>query len=242
MNLFAKPEFPKIFVCFVLMSFHILTVSSQVYMQTETKRVNKGKVISTKSEIYLELGNGQMTVHYFQPDEFYVFTNLYGEMTVYFPKTNEVMKQQNMFYSSENEIMYQFFSNNANDLGLTASGFVLQDTKYEEQYLVTNWKSAVSRSSKLVKAQLVQEDYLPIYIAFFDENDKLVQKIYFANWQNTQAAFYPTKITQIDYIAENDSIVSRKTYDGILTGPTAKNKFAKITIPENAKLITTKKQ
>lgn len=226
----------------VVLAFIILPAYSQVYLQSETKRVNSGKVISTKNEIYLEIGNGQMSVHYFQPSEFYVFTNVFGEMTVYFPKSNEVMKQQNMFYSSENEIIYQFFTNNANDLGLAASGFVLKDTKNEGQYLVTTWKLAGAKSTRLVKAELVQEDYLPIYIAFFDANDKIVQKIYFSNWKNTELAFFPTKITQIDFITEKDSIVSRKVYSDVITGALSKNKFPTITIPENAKLIIDKKK
>jgi hypothetical protein len=162
-------------------------------------------------------------------------------MTVYFPAKNEVMKQQNMFFSSENDIMYQFFSNNANDLGLKVSGFVLEETKYEEQYLVTIWKNTATGNSQFAKAKLVQEDYLPIYLAFYDKNGKIIQKIYFANWQNTQAAFFPTKITQIDYVAQNDSIVSRKVYSNVIIGPSAKERNVNIAIPQNAKLISTKK-
>ncbi len=230
-----------LFKVVVFFSVSVLTFQqgySQVYIKSETKRLNNGKVVMTQSEILLEKDNGKMTVHYSIPEEFYVYTNTFGEVTVYFPATNEVMKQQNAFYSTKSEMIYHFFAQQAYDLGLSKSGFRVVDTRYDEQYLVTTWESSRVDVSDFKKAELVMEDYLPIYLSFQGEEKEIKQKSYFANWEKIDAILYPTTITQIDFIPGGDSIVSRKRYSEVVTGEEAERMFNKVEVPDDAKLIS----
>lgn len=221
----------------ILLLLNVSMLSAQVYLQSETKRLHNDEVVTTQNEILIELSSGQMFVHYSKPDEFYVNTNIYGEMTVYFPESNEVMKQYNAFFSSESELIYHFFLQQTNDMGLTEGGFKAIETHMEDKYLVTTWEAEEYNDSKFAKAKLVEENYLPIFLSFSDENDKVLQKIYFTDWETKDAVVFPTRITQIDYIAEGDSILSRKLYKDVLTGATANEKYKKVEIPEDAKLI-----
>lgn len=213
-------------------------IVAQVYLQTETKRLHDSKVVSTKSEILLDVTTGLMQINYSKPDIFSVETNSFGEMTVYFPAKNEVLKQRNMFFSSESDLIYHFFTQNANDLGLKQSGFKLIKSEYENDYLVTIWVQQIKSPIPFEKAKLVQEDYLPIYLEFYNKDEDVVQKTYFTSWKQTDVTVFPTKITQIDFVGESDSIISRKVYSELVTGPAANLKFKKVNIPDNAKLIS----
>lgn len=217
------------------MSFQ--SIDGLVYLQVEQQKLHNGRVISYQSELLLNINNGEMIVHYTTPQEFYVFSNKLGEMQLYYPKRNEVIRQQNLMFSSENEAMYHFFNNQGQDLGLTESGFFIDKSEIEDQYLVTIWNAPAQLSAQVSKAKLVQEDYLPIYVAYFDAKDQVKQKLYLSEWDFESIAVYPKRMTQIDFLPNNDSIISKKVYKNLKLGQAAHESFTYTTIPENAKLI-----
>ena len=223
----------------VLMSFQ--SVDGLVYLEIESRKLHNGKVVTHNSELLLNIDNGEMIIHYTQPQEMYIFSNKLGEMKLYYPKRNEVLRQQNMMFSSEGEAMYHFFNNQGQDLGLTESGFFIDKSELEDQYLVTDWNSPPELASQISKAKLVQEDYLPIYLAYFDAEEKVKQKLYLSEWSFESIAVYPKRMTQIDFLSNNDSIISKKIYKNLKLGKAASESFAFISIPEDAKLIKTEK-
>jgi hypothetical protein len=206
-------------------------------MQSESRRVHKGKIISVRSEVFLELDEAKMTVHYHYPEEYYVYTNKHGEMQVYYPDKNETLIEQNPLFSSENEVLLHFFTNRSEDLGLKQAGFSMTDISEDGKYLVTSWMPPPDLTSKFSKAELVHENYLPIFMAFYNTREEVMQKIFFSKWESNQYATYPTRITQIDFVKKNDSIVSRKTYENILFGDAANEQAIELDIPDDAKLI-----
>ncbi|HBO74072.1 MAG TPA: hypothetical protein DD653_05220 [Marinilabiliales bacterium] len=211
--------------------------NNYIFVEVVTKRLHQQKVVSTTSEILVNTDNGEMIIHYKEPHNFYVFTNKLGEMQVYYPSKNEIMRQQNFLFSSENDPIYQFFSDQSQDLGLSDMGFTLKNSVLEDHYLVTEWIPPVAYMQHILKAILVQEDYLPIYISYINSSEKVKQKIYFSEWNINDRGVYPQRITQIDYITEKDSIISKKSYSNLKIGSEAERFFPKITIPNDAKLV-----
>lgn len=215
--------------------------SNYIYVEVETKRLHLQKVVTTRSEILVNTENGEMIIHYKEPQNFYVFTNKFGEMKVYYPSKNEIIRQQNLLFSSENDPIFQFFSNQSQDLGLSDLGFTLQKSTLEDHYLVTEWIPPVEYLQHILKAILVQENDLPIYISYINNTESVKQKIYFSEWNYTTLGTFPQRITQIDYLTTQDSIISKKTYSNLKEGNDAESIFPKITIPDDATLINFKK-
>ncbi|MDA3893159.1 MAG: hypothetical protein PF517_15970 [Salinivirgaceae bacterium] len=217
-------------------SFNILA-QNNVYLKVSTSRLHKNKVASSNYELFVNCDNGEMITHYAEPNDFYVFTNRLGEMQAYYPKKNEVVRQQNMLFSSKNDPVYQFFTTQSQDLGLSELGFVLQESNLEDHYLVTEWNPPIELMKDILSVKLVQEDYLPIFVSYVSPDEKAKQKIYFSDWNMDNFAIYPQRITQIDFLPDNDSIISKKTYTDLLIGKQAEEVFPLVSIPSSAKLV-----
>lgn len=235
------------FKVFIFAALFMLLSSFQsnhtfVFLETTSQRLHDQEVATTTSEILLNIDNGEMKVHYLTPQEFYIFTNKHGEMEMYYPSKNELMRQQNLLFSSENEPVYHFFNNQAQDLGLANMGFLLETSELDGDFLVSEWVAPPELMKSVSKAVLAQQDYLPVFVAYYNVDGKVKQKIYFSDWDYQSFAVYPKRITQIDFLPNNDSIISKRTYKNIHLGQQAKSHFTNIEIPDNAKLIEYKKQ
>ncbi len=217
--------------------FSFSKTSNHIYLKVSSQRLHKNQVASSSYEILVNFDNGEMVMHYSVPEEFYVFTNKLGEMKVYYPKKNEVLIEQNYLFSSENDPIYHFFTNQSMDLGLTQMGFILKKSELDEHFLVTEWIPPIELMNQIQKVKLVQEDYLPVFISYVDLENNEKQKIYYSDWNMDCIAVYPQRITQIDYIPNNDSIISRKIYSNILIGSAAVKMFPSIRISDDARLI-----
>lgn len=224
-----------------ILVFAIMQTFAQTHvsLNVETKKLHNKKVVSSNYELLINCDNSEIVMHYFSPNEFYVFTNRHGEMKAYYPDKNEVLRQQNMLFSSNNDPIYQFFTNQAQDLGLAQMGFTIEKSELDEQYLVTEWVPPIELLNQMHKVKLVQQDHLPIFISYFDTENNVKQRIYFSEWNMESFAIFPMRITQIDYLPNNDSIISKKSYSQLLTGSAALNQFPKVEIPSDAKLIKT---
>ena len=229
----------KIFFIFFILFVFPLTFYGQkkVYAEVEVKKISNGKLMTVKKEIYYN-ANGKMIVRFTHPEESYLITNIFGEAKVYNPKVNEVMLVNDDFFSSKSELLYYFLSNKVDDLGLKSLGYSLHGTKTEgtnivRTYLPDNPKSNFS------KVEMVHENHLPIYCAYYNTKNKITQKIYYSDYQNVSSFFFPSRITEISYI-EKDSIISRMIYSNIKIDNKATSPNFDFTIPSNAKIVQDK--
>jgi hypothetical protein len=216
---------------------HTWGQSEKVFLQISSQKLHGGKVTKSTSDVFLNLDNGEMKIHYHKPNELIVSTNKYGEMQVYDPLKNEVLRQQNILFSSDNEPVYYFFNQQGQDLGLSNMGFVLQTSDFEDLYLVSYWNAPMELAEQIGKAKLVQKDYLPIYLAYFNKRGDMIQKIFFSEWNFDFVSVFPQRITQIDFISKTDSIITKREYSRFETGTRAEQSFNNIEIPADAKVI-----
>ena len=81
-------------------------------------------------------------------------SNKFGEVKVYFPEDNSVSIKQNELFSSQNELLYYFLSNNYSDLGLSKENYKITDTKMDGKHQVVTWANKKS-DFPLPKIELV---------------------------------------------------------------------------------------
>jgi outer membrane lipoprotein-sorting protein len=212
-----------------------LVAQNKVSFDVEVKQVNKGKSVTVRKEIYLNT-NGNMVVKFNHPKEYYMITNAFGEARVYHPKTNEVMLMNDKFLSSESESIYYFMTNQIDDLGLKKLGLSLTSTRTEGKMIIRTYTPGNS-NSKLSKVELVHENQLPIYSAYYDTKNQVIEKSYYSDYQKLSFAIFPKRITSISYPAANDSIISRTLFTNVKSGKDATSSYFNFTVPANAKKV-----
>ena len=224
---------------FVFVFSPVLRAQSKVSAEVEVKRVHNGQSVTIRKEIFYN-ANGKMVVRFVYPEEYFFVTNHFGEARIYLPKADEVMLINDKTMSSESELIYYFLNNKTDDLGLKDQGFSLADTRTEKDAVVRSYISKDPKSN-VSKIEMVHENHLPIYCAYFDTKNRIIRKIYYSEYRQWSLAAFPSRITEIAYPAANDSVVSRMLYYNVKTDRQAMSPYFDYTIPSHAKLVDQKK-
>ena len=222
----------------LLFFFTPVLAQNRVYAEVEVKRVMKGQSVTIRKEIFYS-ANGKMIVRFTYPEEYYLVTNNFGEARIYHPKTNEVMLINDRFMSSESEPLYYFLTNKIEDMGLKSLGFTLTDTRTERNNIIRTYTPNDSKSN-ISKIELVHENHLPIYCAYYDSKNRVEQKVYYSDYQMLSFTAFPGRITEISYVEANDSIVSRMLYSNVKVDRNAVSPFFDFSIPSDAKIVDNK--
>jgi hypothetical protein len=211
-------------------------------VRMESKRLLKGEVAIVKADLFFKYTEGTLVMHYYYPTDYVFITNSKGEVKMYFPDKNEVMSQQNQMFASDNDALYYFMSNQVNDLGLKAMGYTVKATRFEDGITITEWLPPNLQLGNLSKVELAQENYLPIYTAYFNEKNVAIRKVYFSDYSITSAAALPKRITEVEYLPNGDSVISRKIYSDIKFDLNASSEYFDFKVPANAKAISLQKK
>lgn len=206
----------------------------RVSADAEVKTLTDGKVTTVTKRVFCQ-GNGRLVTVFKKPVEYTALTNLKGEMKMYLPSSNEVITQMRDEFSSRSEYLYIFLSGRSDDLGLTALGYTLQSSAYDEEgYLKRTYTTKKQDLAPVV--ELVLKDYLPIYLAYMNTSGKILSKTYLSSYDKSSAFVFPRRITDISYIPEkNDSTVVRTIYSNIeLNGSAPEFDFQ---VPSDAKSV-----
>ncbi len=204
-----------------------------VHKKSQILKSNQKQTIEAKC--YYSQESGVVVTHYFEPKEFIKKTNRKGEMQIYFPEENKVSIQQDSYFSSENELIYYFVNNFIEDLGLKKEGFSMTDTEYDENYLVTTWKP--DEEMKIIeKVEIVFENNIPIYSAYYNKNNKIIRKIYYNDYYKGGNFVLPRKITEITFKSPTDSTIKRTIFSDIKKNHEVDSYYLDFKIPEDAKI------
>lgn len=202
-----------------------------------SKTLYKGKSISLTSEVYYRNTGATMVTHFTSPQEKIVITNGNGEYKDYDFKNNTVTLMQGLDLSSKNSLFYSFLSGSISDMGLKGLGYRLSDTRIEQKMVITTWVPVGENSVKTKKAEIVHENYLPIFLGFYDMNDKPMHKSFYSNFQQVGSIKMPFTITEFEYVGTTDSIITKRTYSGLKTNAQVDDTYLNFKIPVNAKVI-----
>ncbi len=208
----------------------------KISANVEIKQVKNNKVIVVEKDIFYQ-SNGNFVVHFTKPQEYYLVTNSLGEAKAYMPQTNEVVIMNDQFFSSQNELLYSFLSNEYKDFGLEKLGFTMQNQKKEGTKIIKTYVTAKKEFKDLSKIEIVYEKNLPIYTAYYNKKD-ITRKVYYSKYMYLSQFTFPTQITEISYDSPSDSTVKREIYSNVKVDQFTDNTLFDYKIPSSAKLVS----
>lgn len=217
-------------------SFYLFPSIERISMKLTSKSLQNGKSITTQAEVYYRIAGGLLVTHITSPMEYLVITNDKGEFKMYDIKANTVSQIQGFDFSSENSFVHDFLKGNTNDMGLRKLGFILKNSKVEDNLVITNWIPPLGANPKITRVEVVHENYSPIFMSFYGKKDKPISKIYYYNYKKTGDLSLPLTITEFQYHPNGDSTVTKKTYSDILVNDQVDDKWLNYKIPANAKI------
>lgn len=233
----------KKLIHFFLITFSFLSFKQdgvqKLKLELTTKSLYNGKSITIKSDVYYKVSGGLMVTRSINPYEKITITNANGEFKEYDVKTNTLTLIQGLELSSKNSLFYNFLSGSINDMGLSSLGYKLSKTKMEARVVITTWLPP-SDSKYIKKVEIAHENFLPIFMGFYDTQDKPMQKSFYSNYQNIGTIKMPLTITEIEYLSDKDSVITKRIYSNLKTNALVEDTYLNYKVPAGAKITTTK--
>lgn len=226
-------------IAFVLISFIPFGNVEKLSLDMTARTLFKGKSITVKGQLFYKVQGGLMVTRIVSPLEQIVFANATGEFKSYDVKSNSVSLMQGIDFSSKNSFIYNFLSGNINDMGLSSLGYKLKETKIDGKVVVSTYMAPSDRVMEVQKVEIAHENYLPIFMGFYDVNGNSVQKIYYTNYQNVSHLKMPFTITEIEYLGKEDSTITRRIYSNLKVNEQVDDSWFNYQIPVNAKINST---
>jgi hypothetical protein len=226
-----------ILILFFITAVHAQQSVSLMQVKMNSRTANKGKYTQEAADIWYQQKDGKMISSFADP-KMIIITNNKGEATLYDVAKNTVASRQNGAYSTQGSYFYFFLSNKASDLGLKEMGFHLNDTKFDQQRVITSWTPPMQLSTMLLRVELVLENYHPIYMAYYDIKNKIIRKVFYYKYQTFagQVAL-PLAVTEINYF-DADSAVTKTTYSDVLINEQVTDlTYLNFKIPADAKKL-----
>jgi hypothetical protein len=224
-----------VFLFFLFPHFRLFSqISDRVSVSQETQVLSNGAKSIFKCDIFYNKEKDAVITHHYYPAEFVKISNRFGEMKIYFPKTNTVTIQQNQLLSTTNELLYYFINNKMTDLGLSKEGFKLVTTNREEELIVTTWQAPTSLKV-IYQIKIVFKDMLPVYAEYIGTDRTIKKKIYYSKYTDFKSFMMPLRITEISFENTTDSTIRLSTFSNVLTTDFPDNNYFDFKIPENAK-------
>lgn len=204
------------------------------HLKNETFR--NRKLITVESDYFFDRETGNLVIHSMLPEEHIKISNRLGEVKIFYPGTNRISLKQNRYFSSENELIWYFLSNNYNDLGLSDEGFRVTGTHMDGSYQVVTW-TAPAGMKVVSTVELVFENGQPVYAAYFNTGGDIIRKIYYYNYEIYPGFMMPMKVTQISYTPDGDSVIQRNTWSSLKASAIPDSDYFNFKIPEDAVVI-----
>ena len=198
----------------------------------------QGKSVTGTATLFYRVRGSELVTKMHTPFEYVVFTNSIGEYKSYDIKENSVTLLEGEDMSSNKSFIYQFLNGQTKDFGLRDFGFKMTDTRFEDQIMINEWQAPNDKQISTQKIEIAFENYLPIYVGFFDAENNVTQKTYYTNYQDVLYSKLPFTITEINFLGEGDSSIARKTYSNLKLNGDVSEYWLNYSIPENAKVLS----
>lgn len=242
LTMFWLKKLKKKLFFLILGSFLISFTSSsisKINLSMEMKTLRNKKYVKALTDVFYDYSNDKIVMHYTYPFEQMIFTNRFGETKIYNPKNNTVVITQDKSNSTQGTFIYHFLAKKIQDLGLKDLGFKLKGTKFENQYMITEWLPPLQIADQIGAIKLVHKDYIPVFLEYKNNNLKTLKKTYYTDYKTYSDIHIPQKITDINYFGEKDSSITRINISNINLTPNST--YFNYTIPADAKNISGKK-
>lgn len=200
------------------------------------KTLLNGKATTVNSEVLFK-SDGRLVTHVLTPVEMYVLNDRFGNVTNYNPKLNTVNKMTDPMYSTLNSQYYYYVTGQYNDMGLKSLGFELFETQTKDGVVVQWFKAPATMHQVLLKARLALRQGKPIYIGFYNNQNREIKRMYFKDIEKISGLSFPKTVIQIDKTSPSDSIITKTVYSNFKINKEIDQKLANFLIPTDAKVI-----
>jgi hypothetical protein len=229
----------KILVLVLLAAFSS-PLSAQLFnnlsVDAELRKVNNSRIQNLSLTSYFD-SSGKMVAIYSRPENLVIINDERGRVAIYDSNNNTVVQANNPYYSSRTNELYYFINNKKYDLGLSEIGFKMQESKVEDGLIVTEWIPPVDGMKYFSFIKLVHEDDNPIYLEYRNQDNEIIKKVYYYNYEYFNQLEIPTSVTTIDFVSENDSTVSKTIYSNFQFDTEENKEKLNYKVPSDAKNI-----
>lgn len=227
------------FVLFTLLFFIVMPSFAQrkVSLHMETKTLQNNKVIRSEAEIFFKFPEGDMVLKEIFPDQNIYMSNPLGEARLYNPEKNQLVIKANEMFTSRNQNLYYFLTNQTYDLGLESLGFKIIKSEPEDDYFVTWWQAPDQLTGQVNQIKLVHKNMVPIHADYLDIKGNSVLKVYFDHFENVASSQVPANVTEIIFLPEGDSLIKRTQYSDMKWDAGVDESRFEIVIPDDAEII-----
>lgn len=219
----------------MLLSFSSGSVD-RIRLTMTSESLNKGKVVRLEAELFYQALDGKLVTRYIQPEGQLMISNDKGELSIYNNRDNTVFYRQGLEYSSQTNLIYFFLQGKVQDLGLRDLGFQQMNNEFRDGLTITQWFPPAQLYHLFNYIELVHEDFLPIYAAYYDPRKNLVKKVFYSDYQVYGDVVLPLRVTEFNYVGK-DSIINRVQFRDVQINRSAQSPWFNYEIPSNAKII-----
>lgn len=208
----------------------------QVCLHMYSQTLQKGKILTTEADQYFTFPEGNIISYFSLPEEYIFISNPLGEARIYHPGQNKVLIESNELFTSRNNSLYYFLTNQTYDLGLKSLGLKVYDSELDGEYLITRWQAPMDMLNQVDKIELVHENSIPIYSSYKNTKGDITLKVYFEDFYVIEGSEIPKRITEIAFFPDGDSLIKRTDYSMIKSGRACDPDKFNFTIPEDAEI------
>ena len=201
-------------IVFLIITSFSAAAQRRVAADVEVKTMYAGKVTTVKNKVYCN-SSGRMVRVFDSPSLYYTVTNPNGEFSLYIPETNEVYSDRKDDFSDKDDLVYLFLSGRSGDMGLSLYGYKLSSTSQEGEGLVKRTYVPAVKGKGVAKVELVLENYLPIYLAYYDAGGAVVSKTYLSSYSKFTNFVLPLRVTSVQFTSKKDSTLVRTVYSNV---------------------------
>ncbi len=186
----------------------------RVAADMEVKTLYSGKVTTVTSKVFCS-ASGRLVRVFDSPAEYYTVTNPNGEFILYIPGSNEVYSERKEDFSDRDDLLYLFISGRSDDMGLGLYGYKLSSTSNEGDGVIKRTYVPSAGGKGVSRVELVLENYLPIYLAYYDASGAVVSKTYLSSYSRFSNLVLPLRVTSVQFTAKKDSSIVRTVYSNV---------------------------
>ncbi len=208
--------------------------SRRVCIHMKSQTLQKGRILTTEADQYFVFPEGKIISFFQQPEEYVFISNPLGEARIYHPGQNKVILQSNELFTTRNNSLYFFLTNQLYDLGLKNLGLKVFDSEEDGEFLITWWQAPIHMLDQVDKIELVHENLLPIYSSYRNTKGDITLKVYFEDFSVIEGSQIPNRITEIVFLPDGDSLIKRTDYTKIRSGEQCDQAKFNFTIPADA--------
>lgn len=220
-----------VMACFLGLAQNFDWVSFNMVKRT----VVNGQVSTVNAKVYYR-SSGEMITKFSTPTEMYVLNNTLGDVRIYNPQMNSVVKTLDNRMSSQNTTFFYFLVGKTGDLGLESAGFLLDDSRIEEMMLISEWTPPGELKKEMDKVELVSNGEHPIFMGYLKEDKTYLKKTFYYDFEILGGVDFPMSITEINYV-KSDSIITKTSFSNFKFDATEDRDMLDFRIPETATLI-----